>query len=127
MRTLILMLLITSIAISCNKNDDQSIPQNEMGEWRLVSVVSPMVNETTTYDHLNIILSFNGETMTVRGNDGSFFIENGTYKYVFMEKDEFPTHTIKINDTWKYAYSFGKGTMIFSWAFLDGVIITFRK
>ena len=127
MKKLILLLLVTSIAISCTEEDDYNILLEGTGKWRLESVLKPMVNETIQYDHVNIVLSFDKKTLTVSGNDGSFFIEDGTYQYVFVENDEFPTHTIKIDDRLEYACYFEDNKMIFSWAHLDGEVFTFHR
>lgn len=127
MKKSVLLLLVISIAISCTKEEDYDILQEETGKWRLESVLSPMVNEITQYDRVNVIFYFDEGKLIVSGNDGSFFIENGIYQYSLEKNDDRPTGTIKIDNRWEYAYYFEKNKMIFSWAHLDGNVITFRR
>ena len=71
------------------------------------------------------MLIFRLSVVTVSGNDGSFYIENGVYPYSLNENEN-ESYTMKIGES-EYPCAFVKDKMIFSWAYVDGEVLTFRK
>lgn len=125
MKTFLVILFSFFVICGCSKqNDAIDIPSTETGKWRLESLFNPMTNKTIIYDKVNIVFSFGKNSVTVTGNDGSFYIQNGVYPYSLSETEN--SYIIKIGER-EYPCSFEKDRMIFSWAFVDGDVITFRR
>ncbi len=112
--------------LSCSKEVEKVvIPGEVIGKWRLESLHYPMPNKTISYDKETIVFSFDKSVVTVSGNDGSFYIENGVYPYSLNENEN-ENYTMKIGES-EYPCAFVKDKMIFSWAYVDGEVLTFRK
>lgn len=124
MKKAILLSILLVILNSCVK-EEVNILQEGTGNWRLESISYPMINKTITYEKVNIVFSFDKNSVIVSGNDGSFYIENGTYSYS-LAGNENDGYTMRIGER-EYPCSFEKDKMIFSWAHVDGEVITFKK
>lgn len=130
----LLVLAITSvILLNCSNDDDKSVHANELqGEWRLLSVTYPMVNETHTYADV-IRWNFNEDsqtvTVTTSSADEQNPLESGTYNYTVA-----PEAGAQVCDEFLIIESFEAGCIEFSTnrltlstAYLDGPIYTLAR
>lgn len=130
---LLAMAALTLFFTSCSSDDDNSGQTNGLqGEWRLVSVTSPMVNETHTYAG---IITWNFEegnqTVTVTSSSADELnpLENGTYDYTVA-----PEAQSQVCEEFLIIEAFEAGCMeinnnqlILSTAYTDGPIYTLAR
>lgn len=130
---LLVLAVLTLFFTNCSNDDDNSGQANELqGEWRLVSVTSPMVNETHTYAG---IIKWNFEednqtvTVTSSSADDLNPLENGTYDYtVAPEAEAQVCEEFLIIEAFEAGcIEFSNNQLTLSTSFIDGPIYTLAR
>jgi len=130
----ILLFLMIILTLGCSKNDDSTLDNEIIGNWKLMRAEfygfegENLIN----YSNKDITYSFKSNgTLKVIGEENAGY-PSGEYKY-FFGKDYLGGNTndpkillVKIN-TSKWIYNFKDGEMILGQSYVDGPNLVFKK
>ena len=122
---------------SCNHNNDDEVPNQIVGSWKLIEAEYPNLRITSpsessiNYNKENIIYNFksNGDLIVSGGDNVGY--GNGKYKYYFREghlggSNALKVLLVEINNS-KWSYKLTNGKMILGQSYFDGPDLIFER
>lgn len=86
MKNKILFLMIIGVLFSCNKNDDNDIENELVGDWKLIQMTGSIPNSETSGTEMEwqetYVLNANGTFLKSRDRDGITTEVSGTYNFI---------------------------------------------
>ena len=142
MKKIIILLLSITTFLNCSNDDDNtSVTDNIVGEWKLIEArvneFGPIPTTTVTdYSNENIIYNFqaNGVLSITGANNNNIGYSNGNHDYFFGEDylsgdptpEEEKILLVKIGNT-KWIYSSTNGQIKINNSYVDGPDLIFER
>lgn len=128
LKSIAVLFLVTALSSCHNDDDNNNVPADLIGNWRLVSVSGTIAGTVETIPDGAVVWDFsNNSTVTIANNyegENYYGPASGTYPYDFVNSDapNLCAQKLSVNNTQSGGcVSFSEGKMYISDGYADGV------